>query len=373
MKGLPRVVLTDCGRDYESKLLEDPCVTYNTDGWDEPFLNRRFSGLGVLRALNLEIVHSLPFHPQSKSVERVFGTIERTYISKLPGWCHCSVEERPPGFAQKLDKMLENRELLWADDFVKIFAEEILPAYHGTPSVPEAHPDLPDWLLSYESMSPAQRYQALERVKTAIPDWMTMSILKKHYYPEKATVSHYGVRFQNVYYKDEALAGIVGKKVSILCHSFTPPYAPASITVIHNGKAICEAYPVRKNSYTDESAQNLAEASDTQNQPVKEMGKVVSRIGRSADSILPDGFAKPVPTEQDQMRDFSFGQVPLEADGSRMDSSKDTKNDGSDSELDSVLTDALNLADGDPETDIPFHADQDSYDEAYTLIFGSME
>ena len=95
-KGLPKSILVDCGRDYKSKLLEDPCSSYSAENWSESYLNRRFSGLGILRALNCEIYHCLPYHPQSKNIERFFGTLESSYISKLPGWCYSSAAERPP-------------------------------------------------------------------------------------------------------------------------------------------------------------------------------------------------------------------------------------------------------------------------------------
>ncbi len=112
-------------------------------------------------------------------------------------------------------------------------------------------PDLPDWLLSFESMSPSQRYVKLPKARDVVPDWKTMSILKQHYYPERCKVTRQGVRFQNTWYQDEALADIVGEYVSILCHTFTAPYAPGSLTIIHNGKAICEAYPARKNGINE--------------------------------------------------------------------------------------------------------------------------
>ena len=65
---LPKMVVTDCGRDYKSALLEDIPDEYRTliESQEEVCLNRRFSGLGILRALQVSVSHCLPFHPQSK-------------------------------------------------------------------------------------------------------------------------------------------------------------------------------------------------------------------------------------------------------------------------------------------------------------------
>ena len=360
--GLPSSVVVDCGHDYKSKLLEDPCSTYSIENWEDPFLNRRFSGLGVLRSLGCDIYHTIPYHPQSKSIERTFGTIERKYISKLPGWCHNSVSERPDGFDKKLRHMLDNGELLTFESFVDKFGSEILPAYHGSADDPVEHPDLPGWLLSYEHMSPAQRYASLEKARDVIPDWKTMSILKQHYYPEKTTVKSQGVRFQNIYYKSEQLSGIVGDTISILCASFTPPCAPSSITVLGNNGFVCEAFPARYNKYTGESGSVLAELSDIQNQPVKEMRSAVSRISRVASSILPEAAEAPDLSQKDQLREYTYGQTPLPGND-EPDNARPDKDDTM-----SIIEKSINDISGDTTI---FRGTKASYDRAASMLFGT--
>lgn len=348
--GLCSTVIVDCGRDYKSKLLEDPCSTYSIDNWTESFLNRRFSGLGILRALGCEIVHSIPYHPQSKSIERFFGTIERKYISKLPGWCHNSVSERPVGFSQTLNSLLENKELPTMEEFVTYFSETVLPGYHGSPDDPKDHPDLPGYLLAYESMSPSQRYMSMEKARQIIPDWKTMSILKQHYYPEQAKVTHRGVRFQNVLYRHDNLANITNEWVSILCHAFTPPYAPESITIIHQGEAICEAYPVKMNQYTGETPGTLGETMELQNKPAKEMKKAFSHLSRRAHEILPDNVIPSIPSSKDQLREFTYGQTPEE-------------------ETASTETSTINEA---VQSAAAASSAPKDYDKAYDLLFGTL-
>ena len=143
------------------------------------YLNRRFAGLGLLPALGVEIHSALPYHPQSKSIERMFGTLERQWIYKLKGWCHNSVSERPAGFAQNLQRLLDNKELLTLEEFVMKFQSEILPAYHHFRE--DAPEEKGEWMPTLDSMSPMERYHALEKPYLVTPDWQTLSALKMHH------------------------------------------------------------------------------------------------------------------------------------------------------------------------------------------------
>ena len=249
----------------------------------------------------------------------MFRIIEEKYISKLPGWCHNSVKERPDGFARKLSSLLEKKELLTLEEFVARFRDDILPGYHGAPDPPDdaaVLDGMPGWMVAIESMSPLQRYLSLEKAKTPVPDWKTLGILKRHYYPDKDVINHYGVRFQNVCYTDEALSGHVGERVDILCHTFTKPYAPGSITVLLNGKFLCEAFPVQKHKMVGEAPEALQDSDDIQDLAKKEMSQAVQRISRSAHSILPGNMDEQEPSKKDQMREMAYAQMPQEAGNS---------------------------------------------------------
>lgn len=76
IRGLPGTVIVDCGKDYNSKLLEDVPAELISYTPDETELNKRFTGLGLLPALGVEVAHTLPYHPQSKPIERCFGILE---------------------------------------------------------------------------------------------------------------------------------------------------------------------------------------------------------------------------------------------------------------------------------------------------------
>lgn len=304
VRGLPQTVIVDCGKDYRSKLLENVPAELTSYMPNETVLNKRFSGLGLLPALGVEVVHSLPYHPQSKPTERCFGIIEEKWISKLPGWCRNIISERPDDFQKTLASLLSERKLLTLEEFVNHFQDVILPEYHSTVDSETTVPELPGWQLSVASMTPLQRYKALEKAKTITPDWNTISILKLHH-SSGHTVGRWGIRFSNTYYQADELSKVVGDKVDILFHRVQPPYAPSSLTVIHQNRYLCEAFPAVHRHISGDQPIDIMFDSDRQNQPHREMKATITRIRQSANAILPDK-AKPDPDEKNQLFDMAF-------------------------------------------------------------------
>ena len=301
-RGLPQSVIVDCGKDYMSSLLED--MPENLSVPPDTMLNRRFSGMGLLPALGVNVHHALPYHPQSKPIERCFGILEEKWISKLPGWCHNSIVERPDNFQKKLTTLLSDKKLLTLEEFASFFQNTILPEYHNLVDTETYIPEMPGWNLSRSSMTPAQRYTVLEKAKTITPDWSTISILKMHH-SAGHKVGRWGIRFCNTYYQADELARIGGQAVDILYHSVQPPYAPSSITVILNNSYLCEAFPAEARHMTGDSPVDIMHDSDRQNQPAQEIKSTLSRIRQSAGAILPEK-AKAELAERNQMYDLSF-------------------------------------------------------------------
>ena len=304
IRGLPKTVIVDCGKDYKSKLLEDVPAELSAFTPDDTELNKRFAGLGLLPALGVEVTHALHYHPQSKPIERCFGVIEEKWISKLPGWCRNSIDERPDDFQKALTSLLSDRKLLTLEEFVSYFQDTILPEYHSTVDNETTVPELPGWKLSVASMTPLQRYNALEMAKTITPDWSTISVLKLHHSPDHK-VGRWGIRFSNTYYQADELAHIVGDNVDILFHRVQPPYAPSSLTVIHQNRYLCEAYPAERHRTSGDDPADIVHNSDRQNQPQREMKAALTRIRQSVDAILPDK-AKSSPGEKNQLSDMAF-------------------------------------------------------------------
>ena len=309
-RGLPQTVIVDCGKDYKSKLLEDIPPEFSQAAPADTILNRRFGGMGLLPALGVDVAHALPYHPQSKPIERCFETIEEKWISKLPGWCYNSIDERHDSFQKDLNALLINKELLTLEEFASYFQNVILSEYHSIVDGETTVPELPGWNLSGNSMAPMQRYSFLEKAKTITPDWSTISILKMHH-SSGHKIGRWGIRFRNTYYQAEELARVVGETVDILYHDVQPPYAPSNITIIHNSRYLCEAFPAETRHMTGDSDIDIMLDSDRQNQPAQEIKATLSRIRQSAESILPDK-AKSNPSERNQMYDLIYAPAVAE-------------------------------------------------------------
>ena len=301
--GLPKTILVDCGKDYKSKLIENLPEDFHADNKTELCLNKRFSGLGLLPALGVEVNHALPYHPQSKSIERMFGTIEREWISKLPGWCYNSVANRPKQFYKYLDKLLKNKELLTLEEFVEKFRKEILPAYHHFRE--DSPPDMEGWIPSFSSMSPMERYHALEKPYLITPEWRTLSALKLHHAPN-CKIGHQGIKFQNVYYWNDKLRFHMMEKADVFYHAVDKPLSPGSITVTVGGRFVCEAFPVRPMPFSGARQSELQEHLDVQRLHERELKSSIARINRSVSAILPETATASTTSDKVQLRDQCY-------------------------------------------------------------------
>ena len=257
---LPVCTLTDNGKDFRSALLQDIPEELKDDIPDDCYLNKRFAGNGLLPALNVKSLTSPAYYPQSKSgIERFFGTIERRWISKLPGWCRNSVANRPTDFQKELLKKWKEGELFSLEEFVHYFFNRILPEYHKCINLDEdtdiirlAEPetfDPSDWHTAPEALSPEQKYLHMEKARDLTPTWKSMSLFKM-FRRDNCKVYGQGILCKDVYYWSDELNRLIGeqdkpdKTVSILYNAGATKYdPPLSITVLFQGKYVCEAFP----------------------------------------------------------------------------------------------------------------------------------
>ena len=120
------------------------------------------------------------------------------------------------------------------------------------------------------------------------------------------------VRFAGIYYQHEKLNEYAGQRASILYHSYCKPFAPSSIIVIVEGKAICEAFPAYRNKMSGESPAKLSEDRRIQNAPSIKMAKTIERIGKSVHNILPENVESHELSEKEQLQEYSFAPMPVD-------------------------------------------------------------
>lgn len=329
--GLPHSVIMDCGKDYKSALLEDIPDHYRkaVESEESFCLNQRFSGLGILRSFSVDVYHCLPYHPQSKPIERCFSSIENQ-IEKLPGWCYRKISDRPQGFQKYIDDLLHEKKLYTLEEFSAKFADEILPAYHGQMDDSVANPEIPGWTLDLKSMTPMQRYENLTKSRTLIPSYKTVSIIKKHFEPN-CLIQAQGIRFQYVYYDADELKSLRGQHVDILYFKVTKPFAPSSVTVIYQSEYLCEAFPNTANAYTETASKILSEISHEQNRQAANISNAVTKIRSNVSDILPDHttassleeFQKSTTGQREQLRDEAYA-LPYKTESETSNSDEST-------------------------------------------------
>ena len=287
--GLPASVYVDCGKDYSSALLQDLDPDLRNCVHPSERLNAALVGNALFAALNITVHKALPYHPQSKSIERFFGTLESTYIAPLPGWCGNSIAKRPPDFHRKVHRLQNEGKLFSLASFSQYFASVILPDYHHT--IPENAPD---------GLSPIERYRKLPKARDLVPSWKTMAVLKsrRDYY----TVQRQGIRCQNTFYWADALDPYVGCRLLVYYSEALPPM---SITVLLNGHYLCEAYPVEPLPFVDADPDRLQAHLDAQARQQKKMRAPITRLKRI---MRVSGLAEAM-SAKDALRMEAFGQT----------------------------------------------------------------
>ncbi|MCD7751947.1 MAG: Mu transposase C-terminal domain-containing protein [Lachnospiraceae bacterium] len=222
---LPEIFYIDNGKDYRSKLLNGKQerksnASKNAAKWSAQ--DEDFATSGMMEWLGIQVTHALPYRGCSKTIERIFGTIEREWISDLPGWCGNNVQTRPITFESDLKK----GRLYTFEQFASYFADTIWHEYNSFKSTPDKE-------------SPLELYERLPRVSTFVPSWRTMAVLKSERKPR--IVQQSGIRFNNHWYWHPALAPYIGESVQIF--TFDTPFH-RSISVTANRTFIAEAHPV---------------------------------------------------------------------------------------------------------------------------------
>lgn len=225
---LPEIYYVDRGRDYRSLILQGRDYDMMRRLDQHYYLNRAFCDNPLLPALNVTVRHALPRSGRSKTIERMFGTITRQYFREIPGWVGNCPENRPFDYEKELKELIESGQIWTLEKFARYWFDVIVPAYNST--VPEG-----------ETESPLQKYNRMEKANTIVPDWNTLSVFMA---PKKSHKVHpQGIKYNNdlLWHPDLAREDVMGHYVSI--YDFDQTFCH-SISVIHNGKYLCEAEPL---------------------------------------------------------------------------------------------------------------------------------
>lgn len=224
--GIPDYFYIDSGKDYRSKKMT------GLSNSDEPLLlNKKFGESGILEWFGIKVIHALPFRGRSKTLERVWKTIDDEWIRKLPGYCGSKPEERP----YILNEQIKNNEIYTFEQFADYFADIIYPGYNN---------------FSVTKESPNSLYTRLPKASSFVPTWRTLAVLKS--VTESRVLRSNGIQYDNKFYWCSELGPLIEneKKTLYRIFAFDTPFN-RHISVIDGHKYIGEAHLIEKSNVVE--------------------------------------------------------------------------------------------------------------------------
>lgn len=223
--GIPDYLYIDNGKDYRSKRLKG---LPNTDEDASPlYLNKEFGESGILEWFGIKTIHALPYRGCSKTIERIWKTIDDEWIKSIPGYCGSKPEERP----FMLDEQMRNAETYTFDEFADYFANTIYPQYND---------------FSVTKESPNALYARLPKASSLVPTWRTLAVLKS--VTGERVIRGKGIQYgNNRYYWCSELGPLVEKEetTQYRIFAFDTPFN-RNISVVRDHQYIGEAHLIEK-------------------------------------------------------------------------------------------------------------------------------
>ncbi len=231
--GLPEHLYIDNGKDYRCKRMEgDGDRTYQPGSLNVSIGEDN----ALLKSLGIGVTHAIPYRARSKTIERIFGLIEGQWIRGLPGYCGNGIDLKP----ESLMADIRQGKLMTLEEFVALWVNHILPAYHAYKS-------------AQDKASPLEIYESREKARLEVPGWPMLAIAKSQ--RAERTVRTDGIYIRKRRYWDEALAEIIGQKVTVLYNQGEA----ASVSVLLDGQWVCEAATAENMRLLGEDEERLSE------------------------------------------------------------------------------------------------------------------
>ena len=219
--GPPQHVVIDNGKPYRALGVSGGRPTLHRMADDEDYVR------SVFGALNITVHFSIPFNPDSKLIERWFGTLESQFGSTFPTYCGGQKDDR---FRAAWKLANDNPELC---PTVEEFAEKLsayIDAYHTTPHTGDG----------MDGLSPQQAFDRFDPVpRVVVPDGLMDVLTMRTTRPTK--VGRFGVRHSHVEYgqSDPRLLRMQGQEVVLRIH---PDDASYVLVCDLGGKPLFKAF-----------------------------------------------------------------------------------------------------------------------------------
>ncbi|MDR1209201.1 MAG: Mu transposase C-terminal domain-containing protein, partial [Clostridiales bacterium] len=174
--------------------------------------------LSLVNQLGIDTIYATPYHGQTKTIERFFGTLETRFGKFWETYIGRNAQNRPERTKKPDSKLV--RIAPGIADFRQYLAAYI-DEYNATRSRG----------IDMDGQTPNEVYEKNLAEQTGIVDEITLKLLCGTF--DERTVQPNGIKYINNWYEAEALLPYIGKKVIISCddsdisvlHVFTPEHA----------------------------------------------------------------------------------------------------------------------------------------------------
>ena len=116
--GIPDSVKIDNGKDYDSQMFTGVTKSKRKAGWFDDDEQKTIAGLYGL--MDITVSFAIPYHPQSKPIERWFDTMDKQFVKFVPTYCGKDTDRRPDDLAEQLKRQDVIEEAYDIDSFTKL-------------------------------------------------------------------------------------------------------------------------------------------------------------------------------------------------------------------------------------------------------------
>ncbi|HSW50569.1 MAG TPA: Mu transposase C-terminal domain-containing protein [Bryobacteraceae bacterium] len=258
--GVPEKVQVDNGKDYDSFALQGRTKRQRFSGDFDPARLQ-----GVFGALGIDARNVLPYHGQSKPIERFFGTLEDRFGRTFPTYCGQDPAHRPEDLQAKLDA----GQAPTLEEFIAAFTAWLEHDYHQKGHTGDA----------MDGRTPSAVWQAELSVKRTAPADLLEFLMLPRSRPVKVTQN--GVTWKHLRYSAPELLKLRGQEVIL---AYDPRNIARVIVLDLQDRVICAADTTRKIP-KNASAQVLRDAIAEKKKDRKALSEYHERRPRMAEDL----------------------------------------------------------------------------------------
>lgn len=227
--GPPESVKIDNGKDYDSQLFTGQTKAQRRKiQVDEKLLS------GIFGMMNIDVSFAIPYHPQSKAIERFFDTLDQQFTNTIPTYCGKDSSRKPEDLNDFLKSAKGLESAISLEKFAEL-VEQYIVVYNQS-----AHTG-----GGMNGQTP-QAVLASRQSRRVLQDGV-LDLVCRVWSPE-LTVGKNGVRFKGVFFGqyDTALMAYQGKKVRL---SYNPDDLSRVFVYDSKYRLICTAEQAKMIAY----------------------------------------------------------------------------------------------------------------------------